>query len=525
MIKKIISILIAIVLVSGCFSACDKDENTYFACAVGTMPKHFDPQIAESRGERIVAVNIFDGLFKLSENGEIQNCAVTDYTVSRDGLVYTFNLRKDMKYYISDSVKSFLKEKETSIEGTVTAEDFVFGITRGIEKGTNAPDYELLSVIKNAEKVHNGESDKSVIGIRATDRYTLEITLERKSDNFLYALTQPISFPCDEEFFNITGGRYGLEKKYIISNGAFYLSDISAEESVRFSKNAEYAGNFAAIPTSVRLYVNTVEKNIAEKVNDGTYAVGFFSSAESIGELSKKTQQKSIENITVSLIFNMSRDVMKNINIRTGLIEGVDLSSVTQSPANTLLPSYCDLGNQKVEKPGYNVESSRIQIKKGFDELKISKLTVNILCTAENENIAKGVISCWQKNIGVELNGTVSVVEKKDFDARLKSGDYDTAIYPFTANSNRTADFLSVFKSESKNVLQYSSEEYDRIYNELKEMPTVEKADYCQSYLLKNAVVLPVARGNTVFATAKGVSGIYFYGDSSNLYFYKGQVK
>jgi hypothetical protein len=52
---------------------------------------------------------------------------------------------------------------------------------------------------------------------------------------------------------------------------------------------------------------------------------------------------------------------------------------------------------------------------------------------------------------------------------------------------------------------------------------TKEKAIYCESYLLKNAVVLPLSYENTIFAVAKGTTGVYSAGDSSNIYFYKGQ--
>lgn len=157
------------------------------------MPQHFDPQIAKSQGEKIVAVNTFDGLFKLDENGQPQSCAVKNYKVSADGLVYTFYLHNNLEYYVSKVAKSFIEDQEAEIDAKVTAQDFAFGITRAILPETNAPDYDILSVIKNAENVHNGGASASSLGVRVVDDYTLEITLERKSDEFLFALSQPVS--------------------------------------------------------------------------------------------------------------------------------------------------------------------------------------------------------------------------------------------------------------------------------------------------------------------------------------------
>lgn len=524
--KRILCILIAFILFLTCFSGCADEEEIYLSCPINEMPQHFDPQIAKSQGEKIVAVNTFDGLFKLDQNGQPQKCAVEDYKVSSDGLVYTFYLHQDMKYYISKATQSFIEDLETEIEGRVTAKDFAFGITRAILPETNASGYNLLSVIKNAENVHNGTSTASELGIRVLNDYTLEITLERKSDEFLFALSQPVSYPCDEEFFNLTAGRYGLERKYIISNGTFYLSDISENESVRFTNDTEYQGPFKAIATSVRLYVNTDENDIAKKIDSKNYSVAFLSSEDAIDELSKKNAKTNLHNSTTALIFNLANETMQNNNLRTGLIESVSLSAVTETPANNLIPSGMKYSTDKSVVLTTNIDSAREKLKTAYNELKTDNLTIDVLCTAENEDVAKNIVSCWQENVGVELNGKVTVVEQKDFTSRIKNGNYVAAIYPLVTESNRTIDFLGMFRTENKgNVFSYSSEEYNRICDEFRLAPTVEKATECQTYLLKNAVVMPISGDSVVFVTARDVSGVYFAGDTSNIYFYKGQKK
>lgn len=525
MFKKIISIFIASVILVSCFAGCDKEEeDTYFACAIDEMPRYFDPQVAGNTGEKMVAVNIFDGLFKLDENGEPQKCAVKDYKVSADGLTYTFYLKNDMKYYISDDVKDFLEDMEKTIEGKVTANDFAFGIKRAVMPETNSPDFALLSIIKNAASIHNGEMTAEELGVRAVDEYTLEITLEHKKNDFLYSLTQPVSFPCDEEFFNLTNGRYGLDEEYIISNGGFYLSDIKEAESVRFSKADGYSGDFKALPTSVRLYVNSNEVDIAKKVDDKTYDLGFFVSDDSIDELGRKVQKKNLENITTALVFNMRKENLQNVKLRTGLVSSVDKSSVSENSVKNLVPSYYNLSGEKVESLSYNIDNARKNMISAFEELKLDNLKVDILCTAKYENMAKSIVSNWQTNIGVELNGTITVVENDEFQSRIKKGDFDIAIYDLTVDSDKSMSFLSIFRTGNENNISgYSSEEYDRAFDALSMNSAKEKAAYCESYLLKNAVVLPIEYQNTVFAVAKGASGVYSAGDSSNIYFYKGQ--
>ena len=73
------------------------------------------------------------------------------------------------------------------------------------------------------------------------------------------------------------------------------------------------------------------------------------------------------------------------------------------------------------------------------------------------------------------------------------------------------------------NVSNYNSDEFNRLVGDLKNSPNNEKTVYCQSYLLKNAVVLPLFEETTTYAVHKDASGIYFAGDRSNMYFYKAQ--
>lgn len=511
----------ALVLILTCFSGCKDDEaGEALACAISQMPNTFDPQIVSTIVERMIAVNIFDGLFKLDENGEPQKCAATDYSVSSDGLVYTFHIQKDAYYYISSAAKSFITSKEATIEGKITAEDFAFGIKRAILPETNSENFELLSAIKNAEQVHDGTMSADSLGIRVIDEYTLEITLDKPCKDFLYALSQPVSYPCDKEFFDLTGGRYGLAAKYVITNGGFYLSNVTEEKSVRIAKQVEYKGSHSATPSAVGFYLNTDPINVADKLDKGDYDVGFFTDEEAIEEFSKKVQTQLLENISCSLIFNMNKENFKNLSLRQGLLMG---TSVTEKNTDRLVPPYFSIDGTP-DKITFNAQNAHNTMIKAFDELGIKNLSIDILCTEEYQEIAKNIVNSWQSSIGVELNGTVTVVEDKDFKKKVSSGEFDLAIYQINVDSNKAVDFLSSFTSD-KNSFGYSSDEYDRLWYNLKNNETQENALLCESYLLKNAIVLPLSVENTVFAMAKGTSGIYFCGDSANIYFYKGHKK
>lgn len=528
MIKKITAVFTAMIIIITCFSACGEKEKSgkAFAAAVAEMPEHFDPQIAKTTGERMIAVNLFDGLFKPDENGNIVKCAAEDYSISEDGLTYTIRLRDDVKYFVSDSVKKYIKNEDGKVPSKVTADDFVFGITRAILPETDAPFYDLLSSIKNADKVHSGLLPASELGIKAADERTIVITLERKTPDFLYALSQPVSYPCNKEFFELTKGRYGLDTEYTITNGAFYLSSVNEDTSVRIAKNEEYAGSFSAVPSSVGFYVNNNETEVAQKVDNGDYDCGFFASETAKDELGRKVQKVDLMNTTYSLVFNMKKENMQNTSLRNGLVASIDMEAFSDNTANALVSPYYKAAGQPldangVEKIPYNVDTARASVKQAFSELQVKNLTVEILCTTDYADEAKKTVSSWQKNIGVELNGTVTAVSNDEFDKKLRAGEYDIVLYPLSIDSDNAVSFLSLFTTD--NIFAYSSEEYDRLWGELRNAPNGQKANDCQSHLMKNAVALPLFYDSTEFAVAKDVSGIYYYSDSANVYFYKGQ--
>lgn len=528
--KRILCVILALVLCMSILCSCGKKETSgkNFAAAVSSMPKTFDPQIASADVEKTIALNCFDTLLRPDENGDLQCLSAESYTVSADSLVYTLKIREGLKYFVPDKTKRFIEEKGGEAPQNVTANDFAFGIIRGILPETQAADYILLSHIKNAEAVHNGEKDKSELGVKAVDERTLVITLEKPDKNFLFALSQAVSAPCNEQFFNLTAGRYGLEQQYTVFNGAFYVSSALSETSVSIFKNSEYKGVNSAVPNAVTFYLNDDFPQIASKIKKGNYDCAFLDSTakKSIGG---KVTELALTNITYSLVFNFAQERFASVNLRKGLVSAIDFSSFAGTGADGIVAPDYNLSGKKISNSGvrsaeFNVNKARQYLTDALSELGVSTLNVNILCTKETEALAKEIINSWQKNIGVELNGTVSSAEQKDFDSAVAKKEFDIAIYPLASASSDAKSLLSVFTSGNKdNFISYSSEEYDRIIADLTENPTNEGLVYAQSFLIENAVVIPVHFDSQYFICAEGVSGIYFVYDTSNIYFCQGR--
>ncbi|MDE6673607.1 MAG: ABC transporter substrate-binding protein, partial [Acetatifactor sp.] len=95
-----------------------------------------DPHKATAAGTKEILFNIFEGLVKPDENGDLMNALASDYTISEDGLVYTFTLRQGVKFHNGN---------------LVTAEDVKYSLDRvsGLLDGT--PLISSLSVLTSVD--------------------------------------------------------------------------------------------------------------------------------------------------------------------------------------------------------------------------------------------------------------------------------------------------------------------------------------------------------------------------------------
>ena len=136
MLKKLILLVLVFCLV---FSGCGAPKTLGFDIPRGV--DSFDPQLAGSDPELIIVENCFQGLLDKDENGIIIPGAAEKWSVSGDGLIYTFYIRKGL----------FWNDGETP----VTADDFLFAFLRLFSPETSAPSRSDFFNIKNAEEYLN----------------------------------------------------------------------------------------------------------------------------------------------------------------------------------------------------------------------------------------------------------------------------------------------------------------------------------------------------------------------------------
>ena len=179
-----------------------------------------------------ITSNVIDGLLENDRYGNFVPSMAEDWSVSKDGLTYTYTLRKDAKWYTS--------EGEEYAE--VKAQDFVTGLKYAADKKSDGL-YLVQESIKGLDAYVKGEiTDFSQVGIKALDDYTVQYTLNKPESFWNSKTTMGVLAPVNEEFLNSKGDDFakGTDPSSILYNGPFLLKSIVAKSSVEFEKNPNY---------------------------------------------------------------------------------------------------------------------------------------------------------------------------------------------------------------------------------------------------------------------------------------------
>ena len=131
--------------------------------------------------------------------GNLVPSIAESWTVSQDGLTYTYKIRKDAKWVTAEGEEY----------APVKAQDFVTGLKHAVEgksKGLSV----ISSSIKGLSAYINGESnDFSTVGIKAVDDNTLEYTLNQPETFWNDKTTNGVMMPINEDFLKSKGEGFG----------------------------------------------------------------------------------------------------------------------------------------------------------------------------------------------------------------------------------------------------------------------------------------------------------------------------
>ena len=182
--------------------------------------------LAEGIPSSHILRDLFEGLTTESPDGRIIPGAASRWNVSRDGLVYTFYLRRDGAWSNGDGL---------------TSEDFVYSLRRSANPETASNYANILYPIENAREVLSGELTVDALGVTSLDRFTLQITLNAPTPYFLNLLAHSSMYPVHQASLEEHGTRFSRAGN-LVSNGAYMLEEWAIRSHIDLLKNPNYHG-------------------------------------------------------------------------------------------------------------------------------------------------------------------------------------------------------------------------------------------------------------------------------------------
>ena len=519
--RKLRALLAALLLVvcGGCGRI--TSDTRIFRYDIAEPVENLDPQFSTGATARMIIGNIYEGLVTRDPNGNILPGAAESHTVSSDGLRYTFTMREDAAW--SDSA-------------ALTSADFLFSFQRLFGAGSHSPYAADYLCIKNAYEILAGNLPVSKLGVSAPDSKTLVFELDNPNPFFLELLGEPPAMPCNEEFFSEARGRYGLEMKFVRANGPFVLDKWDNKKYILLRENTAYRSERAALASGVNLYIG--RESAVDLFLDGKSDVTMVP-YERLPDLQNKgAGQQSFEKTTWCIVFNQRDKTLGNPLIRQALAYTVEHENLTESltpnftPSGVYIPpamqlldqSYRDAAGDKAPL-GFDTQRGKYLLELGLDAMETSTLPPITMYVPDTDvhHLCMGQIQQgWQKHLGAYID--VEAVSAAQIESRLRSGDYQMLLMPFSPASGRVQSMLDVFASTSgQNYTGYHNPWYDSLLLDAMDEGTVEEAakKYCQAemLLLLDAVVLPVYFETTAYAFAEGVQGIEVSPYAGSMYF------
>ena len=284
--SKVMALAGVTLLASGVLAACSgssaKSGNT-FSYVYETDPDNLNYLTTGKAATANITSNVIDGLMENDRYGNFVPSMAEDWSVSQDGLTYTYTIRKDAKWYTSEGEEY----------AAVKAQDFVTGLKYAADNKSEAL-YLVQDSIKGLDAYVKGEvKDFSEVGIKAIDDQTVQYTLNKPESFWNSKTTMGVLAPVNEEFLTSKGSDFAkaTDPSSILYNGPFLLKSLVAKSSVEFEKNPNYwdKDNVHIDKVKLSFWDGQDNNKLAENFKDGSFSMArLFPTSASYPELEKE---------------------------------------------------------------------------------------------------------------------------------------------------------------------------------------------------------------------------------------------
>jgi oligopeptide transport system substrate-binding protein len=471
-------------------------------------PQTLDPLCIDDIYESALVNQIFDGLLTFDVNLRPIPALAKTWTISQDRLTYTFTLRDGVTFHNGREL---------------TAQDVLFSLTRIFDASTTAPGIarEYLGSISGAGD-YQAERSTTVRGLRALDRYTVRMTLEKPSHDVLTILAMDNLKIIPKDECELLGADGFAE--HPVGTGPFQFVSWEKNHRIVLKANKSY---FQGRP-----YLDSLIFEVPLEYNEQNQVAKFFDGrletiAIPVGQLEQFTSKniytvvKRPELSFEFIGFNLQHPPLKNRRVRQAISHAIDRKKMIELDPQSFLvatgilpPGMLGFSPAPKTYP-YDPERAKQHLAEAdllegltFERLECWGVGTDTTPLYENDQILKENLAA----IGIELD--VKYESWLEFDQRVAEGKAPLFSMSLLADTPDPASFLfSSFHSQSEmNYFSYQNPVVDSLLEEAQsELNDAERSQLCQEaekMILADAPIVPLDHVINIYCFQPYVQGI-----------------
>jgi oligopeptide transport system substrate-binding protein len=430
-----------------CMAACSKKQipvaKQIVRISIQSEPACLDPRKARSLESLVVLKMLFEGLMRVSKDGQLEPGIADNVEISDDRLRYVFHLRKT----------------DWSNGTPLTASDFLFAWKSVLDPKFATDIAYHFYPIKNAKKAKLGEVAIDSIGIYAIDSQTLVVELEEPTPYFLDLLATPPFFPVCESIA-VDQPLWSLESSTWVSNGPFQIALWNHADQLNCEKNSFYWDKDFVSLDEIHLSIASSDTGLRmfeEKKIDWMGSPLSTIPTDAITPLKASHQLESAPFLATSFCRLNTEDKigdkenpLSNVLFRKALALSLDRSSIVdhllkggQTIATRLVPLEMGLSKDSYfsDRDFQKAKELLTQIQ---TETPFAPIVISYFNNERNALIAQTLQKQWQDHLAISVE--IEAVEPKVYFQRIARKEFQIAIGSWTADFNDPINFLEVFK-------------------------------------------------------------------------------
>jgi oligopeptide transport system substrate-binding protein len=414
----------------------------------GAEPETLDPTFAGTQGEDNIIGDLMVGLTTLDARGQPVPGMAERWTVSKDGLTWTFTLRT----------------ARWSDGAFVTADDFDFAFRRLLNPKTGSRYAYNLWPIKNARAVNGGKMPETALGIAVPKPTTIILTLESPAPYLPELLAHISASPLPRHAIEKHGTAWARPGTHV-SNGPYRLESWRPNDRVTLVRNPRFF-DAAKVAIETVVYFPTTDADAAlRRFRAGELDLQSPAPLAQLGWL--RANLPGAFKVTPSLAasylaINQQSSALKDVRVRRALNLAIDRETITQKvlklgepaaygivpPGTANYPGGVSFDFRKMPFPARLAQAQSLMREAGFGPANRLTLRYATTTSADNRRLA-AVLQAMLSQIYVRLD--IAATGVPIHFRNLRERQYDLGIANWYADFNDAANFLDLLRADAGN--------------------------------------------------------------------------